>query len=139
MRGQTTLDFLVGTSAFLLAVGLVVGLVPGMLDPFTVDGRATPVAGNRAVASLAQDELAEQGEPFVLSESAVDDFFALDDDAVAERLDLQEGVSANVTLDNETASPKTVGPPVPPDRSVTITWRRVSYAGERATLTVRIW
>ncbi|MFB6081644.1 MAG: hypothetical protein ABEJ67_02365 [Halanaeroarchaeum sp.] len=139
MRAQTTLDFLVGMSAFLLVVGLVVAMVPGMLAPFQMNQDATPVAGNRVVAALATDELASPERPFVLDEQAVDEVFALGQAGLRTRLHLQSDVSVNVTLANETGTLRTVGPAVPSDRAVTTTWRTVAYRGEHAILTVRLW
>lgn len=141
MRAQTTLDFLIGASIFLLAVGLTVGMVPGMLDPFATHGSDAPVAANRAVGSLAGSELAAPDAPNVLEPAAVATFFSTSttEADVRTRLGLDPGVGVNVTLENDTAVLKHVGTAVPPDRSVTTAWRVVSYEGQRVTLTVRLW
>lgn len=138
MRAQTTIDFLIGISAFLLTLGVVVAFVPGMLAPFDSGGTPTPVAGNRVVTGLATDELAVDGDPFVLSGSAVDDYFTTSDADRRHRVGLSDDVSLNVTLE-WSGGTRTAGPPVPRERSVTTTWRTVSYRGDRATLTVRLW
>ncbi|MFB6132409.1 MAG: hypothetical protein ABEJ44_03260 [Halanaeroarchaeum sp.] len=138
MRGQTTIDFLIGASVFLLTVGLVFGMVPGILDPFALEESAEPVVANRVATSLATDELATDATPYVLSESAVRTFFE-DPAGIHERLALDEEVSINVTLENEPSVRKTVGPPLPTHGTITSAWRVVSYAGEQATLRVRIW
>lgn len=139
MRAQTTLDFLIGASVFLLTVGIVIGMVPGILDPFALDRSAAPVGANRAATALATDELAVEETPYVLSTSAVRAFFDGDERAVRERLRLADDVSINVTLTNESGPRETVGPPIPSDRSVTSASRVVSYDGEQATLRVRTW
>jgi len=139
MRAQTTLDFMIGTAAFLLAVGLVVGMVPGMLDPFSVTSSSAPVTANRAIGSLAGDELAAPDRPFVLSGSAVTDFFALDESGVRTRLGMSDEVTVNVTLENSTTRLQAVGPPIPQEQSTTTAWRVVSYKDEQSVLTVRLW
>lgn len=140
MRAQTTLDFMIGTAAFLLAVGLVVGMVPGMLDPFSVTSSSAPVTANRAIGSLAGDELAATDRPFVLSEPAVADFFNLTETGVRTRLGMSDDVTVNVTLQNSSdVVVQTVGPPVPQEQSTTTAWRVVSYKDEQSVLTVRIW
>ncbi|MFB6125119.1 MAG: hypothetical protein ABEJ59_04085 [Halanaeroarchaeum sp.] len=138
MRAQTTIDFLIGMAAFLLTLGVVVAFVPGMLAPFDSGGTPTPVAGNRVVTGLATDELAAGGDPFVLSETAVDDYFSTTDADRRRRVGLADDVSLNVSLE-WSGGTKTAGPPVPQQRSVTTTWRTVTYRGDGATLTVRLW
>lgn len=134
MRAQTTLDFLIGASVFLLTVGIVIGMVPGILDPFALDQSAAPVGANRAATALATNELAVEETPYVLSTSAVQAFFGQDEQSVREQLHLDDDVSINVTLSN-----KSVGPPIPSDGSITSASRVVSYDGEQAKLRVRTW
>lgn len=138
MRAQTTLDFLIGASLFLLVIAMVIAMVPGILDPFELDRSSAPVQTNRAATALATDELAEPGSPYVLSSSAVDAFFDEDTD-VGERLRLGDDTVVNVTLENESGTQHTLGPPLPTDRSTTTAWRTVSYEGEVATIRVRTW
>lgn len=139
MRAQTTIDFLIGMAAFLLTLAVVVAFVPGMLAPFESGGTPTPVAGNRVVTGLATDELAVDGDPFVLSGSAVEDYFTNTTAADRRnRVGLGDDVSLNVSLE-WSGGTRTAGPSVPQARSVTTTWRTVTYRGDRATLTVRLW
>ncbi|MGM0398189.1 MAG: DUF7287 family protein [Halobacteriota archaeon] len=139
MRAQTTLDFLIGTTIFLLTVAMVIGMVPGILDPFALDRSSAPVETNRAATSLATDELVVDGSPYALDSESVDTFFALDEEEVRERLRLGDGVHINVTLENETGTIETVGTETPDDRAITSAWRVVSYEGDQATLRVRTW
>lgn len=139
MRAQTTLDFLVGTTIFLLTVAMVIGTVPGILDPFALDRSSAPVETNRAATSLATDDLAVEGSPYVLDGAAVDTFFALDEAGVRDRLRLGDGVHINVTLENESGTIETLGTETPDDRAITSAWRVVSYEGDQATLRVRTW
>ncbi|MFW5905220.1 MAG: DUF7287 family protein [archaeon] len=139
MRGQTTLDFLIGAAIFLLAVSVVMAMVPGMLDPFAVGDSSNSVEANRAAESLATDELSGTETPYVLEETAVDDFFALDEAGVKDRLRLHERTSINVTLENRTGRVYETGPELPDDGSITTTWRIVRYDGEQSTIRVRTW
>lgn len=139
-RGQTTLDFLIGTSTFLIAIGIIIAFVPGMIDPFTVGTEGHSVMANRAVDTLAQSELAEPEEPYMMKESAVDAVLnnSTDTAAIKNRLGLGDSVDVNVTLTNDTTT-KWRGPSPPDSRSVTSAWRVVTYGGDRAELTVRVW
>ncbi|AKH97598.1 DUF7287 family protein [Halanaeroarchaeum sulfurireducens] len=137
MRAQTTLDFLVGVSIFLLTVAMVMAMIPGILDPFALEESSSPVQTNRAATALATDELADDGDPYVLSTTKVDAFFVGTD--VTDQLGLDEDRATNVTLENESGIVKAIGPPVPQDRSTTTAWRTVSYEGAQATVRVRTW
>jgi hypothetical protein len=137
-RGQTTLDFLVGVSVFLVTVGLVLTFVPGMLDPFTGDREVNALAADRAATDLTTDVLGNPREPYVLNESRVSAFFDPTTD-VNDRLGLDTAVSVNATLTTDTQR-WTVGP-TPPDRSdsVIAAWRVVEVGGESGDLRVRVW
>jgi hypothetical protein len=139
MRGQTTLDFLVGAAVFLLAVSIVMAMVPGMLDPFSLTDSSDSVVANRAAESLATDELATEKTPYVLDKQAVDTFFSPDETDVKDRLAMHETTAINVSLENQTRTINTTGPTLPDDTSVTTAWRIVTYDGEQATIRVRIW
>lgn len=139
MRGQTTLDFLVGAAVFLLAVSIVIAMVPGMLDPFSLTESSDSVAANRAAESLATDGLVSENTPYVLDEQAVNTFFTLDETAVKDRLGMHESTSINVSLENQSGTVDTTGPTLPDDTSVTTAWRIVTHEGEQATIRVRTW
>ncbi|UWG47718.1 putative pilin/flagellin [Halanaeroarchaeum sp. HSR-CO] len=139
MRAQTTLDFLIGTTIFLLTVSMVIGMVPGILDPFALDRSSAPVETNRAATILATDELVVDGSPYALDTSTVETFFNESDDTVRSRLALGSDVSYNITLETENETIGTTGDPVPNGRSITSAWRVVSYDGEQAKLRVRTW
>lgn len=139
MRGQTTLDFLVGAAVFLLAVSIVMALVPGMLDPFSLTDSSDSVETNRAAESLATDELATEKTPYVLDEQAVDTFFALEESGVRDRLGMHETTSVNVSLENQSGTIDATGPTLPDESSITTAWRIVTHDGEQATIRVRTW
>lgn len=140
-RGQTTLDFLVGTSTFLIAIGLIVAFVPGMIDPFTIGTEGHSVLADRAVDSLAESELAAPGDPYDLDGTAVETVLGNTDDATVlrNRLGISDSVSINASLENSSGQLRYTGPAPPDTRSVTSTWRVVTYEGERAELIVRVW
>lgn len=80
-RGQTTLDFLVGASVFLLTIALVLAFVPSTFDPFVTSGAENLVVSDRSAAHLAEDALvADPRRPGVLDAACVVVFFNEDAD-----------------------------------------------------------
>ena len=73
-RGQTTFDFAIGVSVFLLAVAFVFSFVPGMVQPFTSSGQEEMAASNRLADRLATDALTD-GEPYILDTACTETFF----------------------------------------------------------------
>ncbi|TKX75572.1 hypothetical protein EXE46_03755 [Halorubrum sp. GN11_10-6_MGM] len=57
-RGQTVLDFVVGMSVFLVAVGFTFTFVPSLLEPYAVGEGATVIVAERGAARLAESSLA---------------------------------------------------------------------------------
>ncbi|MDR5657019.1 hypothetical protein RH831_07465 [Halodesulfurarchaeum sp. HSR-GB] len=139
-RGQSTLDFLLGIVLFLLAVTMVVGFVPGMLDPFVTGTEGHPVTADRAVSTLTSDKLATGESPYVTTRERV--WAVINDSTEAElatALGVGNGARLNVTVTNRTAPVEQVGP-VPPDTgSVTTAHRVISIDGQAATVTLRVW
>jgi hypothetical protein len=79
MRGQTTLDFAVGVSIFLVVVAFVVGFVPTMLEPFDGGTQEETAASDRLADQLVTDLLVEDADtPYVLDRGCVVAFFALE-------------------------------------------------------------
>ncbi len=138
-RGQTTLDFLIGTSVFLIAIALILAFVPGIIDPFTAGTEGHSVTANRAAATLTESTLAEPDNPYILDKSTVDTFFNKDTGTIKSQLGLHPDLGINMTLTNSTTTFNSVGPSPPEDRSVTSAWRVVSYDGQRAELTIKVW
>lgn len=137
-RGQTTLDFLVGVSVFLVTVGLVLTFIPGMLDPFAGDREVNALAADRATTELTSEVLGHPRDPYATNATRASEFFDPATD-VNDRLGLDDSVAVNVTLTTET-NRWTTGP-TPPDRtdSVIAAWRVVDVNGEPADLRVRVW
>ncbi|MFB6085552.1 MAG: hypothetical protein ABEJ84_01885 [Halodesulfurarchaeum sp.] len=138
-RGQSTLDFLLGTVIFLFAVVIVVAVVPGLLDPFATGTESHPVVADRAVTTLATEELAAPDSPYVLTESRVSFVFAQNESELSAALAVRNRVRLNVTLRSANEMFGAVGPSPPTSGSVISAWRVVSYQGNPANLTVRVW
>ncbi|WP_459877870.1 DUF7287 family protein [Halorubrum gandharaense] len=154
-RGQTVLDFVVGMSVFLLAVGFTFAFVPSLLEPFTAGEGAKMVVAERSAAHLAETSLAAGSTPAVLSTECTRDFFdeVPNDDCNWEHsaadLSAELGVvdhhGLNVTVANSSGShsidsvPLVAGDEPPPGASVSTGSRMVDLDGETYRLTVRVW
>lgn len=75
VRGQTTLDFAVGMSVFLLTLGFVFTFVPGMLAPFYDSTQAETPATNRVAEDLVTRSLGDADTPYVLDRQCTVEFF----------------------------------------------------------------
>ncbi|MFB6123757.1 MAG: hypothetical protein ABEJ78_09905 [Haloferacaceae archaeon] len=105
MRAQTTIDYAIGTSVFLVTVAFVVAFVPGILQPFTGGTQEEVATVDRAAATLAQDLLGSPETPYLLNETCTEAFFngttACGFDgglSVRERLGLDERQRINVRI-----------------------------------------
>ncbi len=111
-RGQTTLDFAIGTSLFLGIVLLVFLFVPGALDPFTEGAQAETVTADRVADDLAYGLLGSPQEPGVLDRACTVAFFdnespgecRFEGNTTHERLGLSEHRGINVTVNASDAS-----------------------------------
>lgn len=74
-RGQTVLDFVVGMSVFLIAVGFTFAFVPSLLEPFTAGEGAKMVVAERGAAHLTETSFSAGGGPATLSAACTRDFF----------------------------------------------------------------
>jgi hypothetical protein len=167
-RGQTTLDFAVGMSVFLLAVIFVIAYAPTMFDPFTGGTGTKLIVADRAATTVSADLLAtSSAEPGVLSMGCTAAFFdvSLTDEAqgaeCARPIDGENfeallslgGRNANVTIhdlgapSSDPASPTWVGSGGGLTRTnsasvpsdVAVATRTVSIEGTQYRLTVRVW
>jgi hypothetical protein len=76
MRGQTTLDFAVGVSVFLVVVAFVLTFVPGMLQPFESSVQQETARADSLAEELGAELLAEDvGTPYVLDRECTFIFF----------------------------------------------------------------
>lgn len=110
-RAQTTIDFMIGAGVFLLVVAFVLGIIPGMIDPFS-DSQERTLVADRLASQISEGMLAEPDRPTVLNQTCVNAFF---NDTLAEgegcpvpfnedttdlneRLGVQDRQSINVTI-----------------------------------------
>ena len=161
-RAQTSIDFAVGASVFLLTVVFVVSFLPGVFDPFTASGEGDVLTADRTASLLAEQTLADPTDPGVLDADCTAEFFSaadhglLDDCALtADASDLRTALgfgartSVNVTVE-EAGTVRSLalggssvelraGPRPPTTRSVVVSRRVVLLAGEECDLYVRVW
>jgi hypothetical protein len=74
-RGQSTLDFALGASLFLLALIGVLVFVSGTMQPFNEGSRENIGVADRVADSLSEGLLAETGTPHVLNATCTVEFF----------------------------------------------------------------
>lgn len=105
-RAQTTLDFAIGTSVFLLVLIAMVQFVPGMLQPFNVGAQEETVAVDRVSSQLAGGLLGDPANPYTLNTTCTREFFdgnspsfcRYSGSSLNDRLGLKSRQFANVTL-----------------------------------------
>jgi hypothetical protein len=73
-RAQTTADYVIGVSLFLLAVGSVFAVLPGLVEPETSSGDTASVAA-RAGVETTDELLGKPDRPGVLNETCTERFF----------------------------------------------------------------
>jgi len=74
-RGQTTLDFTIGVTIFVVVLAGVFLFVPGTLQPFEEGGQENIVTVNRVADQLSEDLLAQPTDPYILQEDCTVTFF----------------------------------------------------------------
>lgn len=104
-RAQTTLDFAVGISLFLLTLSFVFVFVPGMLDPFADTTQVETPAVNRVAEELTTRTLGDADEPYVLDKQCTIEFFTdttadcnFNGKTTAERVGIVSWRPVNVTI-----------------------------------------
>jgi hypothetical protein len=161
-RGQTTLDFAIGTGVFLLAVLFVVTYAPTMFDPFASGTGTKLIVADRAATTLSGDVLATStAAPGTLALGCVAELFdeSVDGETCSATADFDDldgllsldGRHAEVTI-HELGEP--ISTPASPgwatgdlQRStdgstpidVAVATRTVSIDSHRYRLTVRVW
>lgn len=145
MRGQTTIDFAIGISVFLVTVAFAFAFLPGVIAPFSEPGVADPATANRLADDLAADRLAAPDDPYRLDADDVEAYFSQSDPVGA--LPVPDFRTVNVTLRDATGSVVSVngtraaaGPRTPSSGAdVTVAWRSVELTDQRLELAVRVW
>jgi hypothetical protein len=112
MRAQTTLDFTLGVSIFLLVLLTVFAFMPATLLPFTQSAQEETVGTNRVADLLVQDILVSPGEPYLLDPACTAALLsdstgqgcAFDGATLKPRLDLPDRSNINITIHGNTAA-----------------------------------
>ncbi|WP_302080341.1 DUF7287 family protein [Salinibaculum rarum] len=108
MRGQTTLDFALGISIFLVVIFFVFTFVPGLLDPFALNEEEDTVLVGQIADRLSQDTLGDPAEPYILDRSCTVKFFnnstsnsgcGFSGNSTHELLNIPQTKDANVTIE----------------------------------------
>ena len=111
-RGQTTLDFAVGMSVFLVALVFVLAFVPGMLEPFSGGAQSETPAVNRVADDLTQRTLTDGDQAYVLNETCTEELFTsgspsecrYDGDSLSDKVGILERSPVNVTIRGDVGS-----------------------------------
>lgn len=115
-RGQTSLDFLIGVGVFMLTIAFVVGVIPGLTDPFS-GGQETPLVADRVASEVVEGMMVEPERSSVLNETCTYAFFGAgpgdgddcslpfdaSEDDLPTRLGIDDRYSVNVTVERNVA------------------------------------
>ena len=158
MRAQTTIDFAIGISLFLVVAAFVIAFVPTIFAPF--ESTEGPQTADRIATSLSTDRLGDPSEPHVLNATCTSDFFTqlnggdaapstcrfdASADTTRELFALNRPRGVNVTIRHandsvvDSGGRLAAGPTPPETASVTAAARVVSLDGHSRRLLVRTW
>jgi hypothetical protein len=150
-RGQTTIDFAVGATLFLLTMAFVFTFVPVMFQPFATS-QSNPLVADRVANRLATDILGDPAEPYVLNDTCTTAFFGSNPapsgcsyqysagDHPNLALGVEDDTRINVTLvDPSGAVELSTGESRANARDVITAQRRVLYKDRSYELYVRVW
>jgi hypothetical protein len=157
-RAQTATDFAIASGVFLVAVTLVLGFIPGMLSPFTVNQDNTIIA-DRVAGQLGQDLLTKNTSSYNLHTRCTRDFFdgtatspgpckyadkGVTDGTLTDVLAVGDTVMVNVTIENTSSIVTSGGTKLAVGQTadvgtVTTAQRVVVLEGETLRLIVRVW
>ncbi|UPV99639.1 hypothetical protein M0R88_14090 [Halorussus gelatinilyticus] len=159
-RAQTSIDFVVGMSVFLLTIAFVVAFLPGVFEPFTATGSGDVLAADRTAGLLAEQLLADPTSPGVFDSACTAEFFDAAGDGAAgvagcqyatdaadldAALGLGPATAVNLTIENDgTVQSRrgvtlAAGPTPPRSESVVVSRRVILLGGDDADLYVRLW
>lgn len=151
-RGQTTIDFAVGATLFLLTMAFVFAFVPVMFQPFATS-QSNPLVADRVANRLATDVLGDPAEPYVLNATCTSAFFANNApptgcsyayDTAGDHPNLALGVDEDTDINVTVVDPSgtvvfDAGSDRDDVRDVITAQRRVLYDGQSYELYVRVW
>lgn len=159
-RGQTTIDYVIGISVFLLVVVFVFGFIPTIFAPFEDPTGSNTILADRSADRLSNDLLVDSPEqPAVLNRTCTVGFFdadgaaptgcRYDDDSDGANLSTAMGTSSvtnlNVTIRSEGSitqldgTPLAVGDSSQGNENVVVANRVVLLDGDQHQLSVRVW
>ena len=134
------MDFLVGTTVFLLTLSAVLVTVPGLSDPFVTGHESDTIVADRAAEALSMDILvASTDDPYVLRESKVSAFFGQPEADAKDQLGIDASVNLNVTLTTASTQLESVGATPPASVDTSVAWRSGRYQGTDVELVVKVW
>lgn len=105
-RGQTTIDFAIGISVFLVVLVFVFLFVPNLLEPFNTGTQEETVAVNRLADELSGRMLGNVSDPYIVSSACTTRFFDgrspgpcdFRDGSIEDQLRLEGRQNVNVTI-----------------------------------------
>ena len=104
-RGQTSIDFIIGMTIFLFAIGFVFGFVPSIFEPFVGETASNMIVGDRTASTLTDDIIGDPQTPGVLDVTCTAALFAddLDDEDIPDdcRFDQREDLNRALGVDDE--------------------------------------
>lgn len=134
------MDFLVGTTVFLLTLSAVLVTVPGLSDPFVSGHESDTIIADRAAEALSTDILVTStDDPFVFRQSQVDTFFGQPEADAKDLLGIDASVNLNVTLTNSTTQLQALGESPPESVDTSVAWRSGRLEGVDVELVVKVW
>lgn len=157
-RGQTTVDYAIGITTFLLVLAFVFAFIPSITGPFTAEPTDRPLIADRSADHLSKELLVEEPGSIRLDEGCTEAFFEADGAPDECRYDIdgsdlpaalhvdRPGVSVNVTIDDGDGTVRTIGGTelsaggTPPASSSVVVARRVVLLDDRrGYLRMRVW
>lgn len=160
-RGQTTIDYSIGISIFLVVLSFTLLFVPSLISPFTESTQDQKVISNKVADTVSKSLLVESvSTPFVLDSECTEEFFdgdgsvasctfdvAVDGDQwdLNDAVGVREGVFVQVTIEDSSGVVThngvdlEAGPDPGGITGVTIAKRIVRLDGDTYTLFVRVW
>lgn len=160
VRGQTSIDFLVGMSVFLITIGVIFAFLPGMFEPFADGSGVGMIVSERTATWLSEDALVvAPTAPGVLNATCTAEFFDAEEDVdgcrfgsdasnLNEVLPVDSRARINVTIESNGISTlhhqdETVelarGQEPTRDAAVVVSNRIVSIRETNHRLVVRVW
>lgn len=148
-RGQTTYDFAIGVSVFLLAAVFVITFVPNVTAPYGEGITEAEQEHAHAIARSLVADFSDTGSPAALNETRTTAFFTTtwNSDGLQNRFGVQQTTRINVTLqgveedsDSLTICESTCAAgDVFREQGAAVSVRVVNLDGEPYRLEVRVW